>query len=77
MKIPFFDLTFLDHHRRSNGSVLSSRANGIGNSPTRASQSYLRPIQNATNGQIPTTSHDGPAVGDVKDTRSMTPSAQT
>lgn len=76
MKIPFYDLTFLNHHRRSNGSVLSRRSVGIGNFPKPTAQSHLRALRNASNGQQNPAGYGLRAVDDVNDTRSMTPSMQ-
>jgi len=76
MKIPFYDLTFLNHHRRSNGSVLSGRSVGIGDFPKPTERSHLRALRNASNGQQSPIDYGLRAVDDVNDTRSMTPSTQ-
>lgn len=60
VKIPFYDLTFLQHHRSSKGSVLSSRSIDIGNFPTPSSHSHLRAMRHAPDGQPSTKGYRKP-----------------
>ncbi len=62
MKIPFYDLTFLRHHHKTNGSVLLERSKNIGISPTRHEHHHLHASRTNTYGQDSTDGYDSPTI---------------
>lgn len=62
MKIPFYDLTFLHQHRKTNGAVLSNRANSIGNFPTMNAHRHLDAAGKGHNSQTRSSGYSGRAV---------------
>jgi hypothetical protein len=62
VKIPFYDLTFLHQHRKTNGAVLSNRLDPIGDFPTHATHDHLDATGKGRNSQSRASSYNGHAV---------------
>lgn len=62
VKIPFYDLTFLHQHRKTNGAVLSNRAKPIGKSPTTDKHFHVDATGKGHNSQSRAPGHSGHVV---------------